>query len=180
MGAMPAQVSYESKKEEFVARYLSASEVVPEYIPLCEVHRLRFCPPSARPQLQPGKYSKELSEEAVIYPYRVLEGLDGLVVGKGVELQWKMQYASPFGWWYGHLEHLQNDAPALGLATVTITFPHFKRSSLWYRLQVIVGDERMRVCSFGGYTGGLRGVSDEEHKRWMDFFPKKRLGSVEF
>ena len=33
------------------------------------------------------------------YPYRVLEGLEGLEVGRNVELQWKMQEGSPFGWW---------------------------------------------------------------------------------
>ena len=29
--------------------------------------------------------------------------------GQGVELQWKMQQGSPFGWWFGIVESLERD-----------------------------------------------------------------------
>lgn len=55
------------------------------------------------------------------YPYRVLEGFSELRIGQGVELQWKMQFGSPFGWWFGHLEELHID-PDRKTALATVTF----------------------------------------------------------
>mmetsp|Transcript_82787 Transcript_82787/g.208430 ORF Transcript_82787/g.208430 Transcript_82787/m.208430 type:complete len:505 (+) Transcript_82787:100-1614(+) len=188
MAAMAARVQYEASACGYVARYLSASEVLPETIPGHESHRLRFCPLSARPQLQPalsqasgasdmrldsspcsGKSNKEGSPP---YPYRVLQGTEGLRVGMGVELQWKMQFGSPFGWWYGTLEELHKD-PSGETARATITFRHFPATSRWYRLEVKFGDDDLRPCTFGGYTGGIRPVSEDENKHWMHFFPKE-------
>lgn len=174
MAAMAARVTYDKVMNGFVARYLSASEVLPEVIPAIEGHRLRFCPPSARAQLRPGLETASCHAEGrpPAYPYRVLVGHQELVVGQGVELQWKMQFGSPFGWWYGHLEALQRD-PDGKLATATITFRHFPSTSRWYRLEVSFGDSEMRPCSFGGYTGGIRAASAAEHKHWMRYFPKE-------
>jgi len=178
MAAMAARITYDPIEDAFVASYLSASEVLPETIPAFEGHRLRFCPPSARPQLQPRVVVEEDPEAQLkcgrkpCYPYRVLEGLTDLVVGQGVELQWKMQYGSPFGWWYGNLEQLQRD-PDGKVASATITFRHFPSTSRWYRLEVRFGDSDMRPCSFGGYTGGIRPASPDEHRRWMRYFPKE-------
>jgi len=181
MAAMSAEVRYDAAAGwepggGFVADYLSACEVTPEIIPYAEADRLRFCPPSARERLWPsdaGK-SESLDGEAppVAYPYRVLEGFEGLTVGKGVELQWKMQLGSPFGWWFGKLESLQKDEDGK-LATAEITFSQFPAHVHWHRLQVRFGDSDLRFCAFGGYSGGIRAVSDEEEKRWMQFFPKQ-------
>jgi len=178
MAAMAARITYDKAMSGFVARYLSASEVLPEVIPALEGHRLRFCPPSVRALLQPGiSVEANCAVEAdqgrpLRYPYRVLEGHHELVVGQGVELQWKMQFGSPFGWWYGHLEQLHRD-PDGKLASATITFRHFPSTSRWYRLEVRFGDSDMRPCSFGGYTGGIRAASPGEHKHWMRYFPKE-------
>jgi len=182
MAAMPAVVTYEAGFKVFWARYLSASEVLPERIPKREAHRFRFCPPSARACLQPGCGPAEVGFEfgamakfnakANMYPYRVLHGTERLQVGKGVELQWKMQVGSPFGWWYGKLESLKHE-PDGTRATATITFEHFPSHSRWYRLEVRFGDGNMRPCSFGGYTGGIRGATAQEHLHWMRFFPKE-------
>lgn len=107
------------------------------------------------------------------YPYRVLEGVpQGLAVGQGVELQWKMQFGSPFGWWFGTLESL-HISPDGKLASASIVFPHFPSTSRWYRLRVQFGDEHMRPCAFGGFTGGIRPTDEDEHKQWMLFFPKE-------
>mmetsp|Transcript_58947 Transcript_58947/g.127959 ORF Transcript_58947/g.127959 Transcript_58947/m.127959 type:complete len:440 (+) Transcript_58947:87-1406(+) len=177
MAAMAARITYDKAKDSFVARYISASEVKPEAIPAREGRRLRFCPPSARPQLQPRVVVEEDPEAQLkcgrkpCYPYRVLEGLTDLVVGQGVELQWKMQKGSPFGWWFGHLEQLLPDADGKQ-ATATITFRHFPSSSRWHRLAVRFGDNELRECSFGGYTGGIRAASPGESERWMSFFPR--------
>jgi hypothetical protein len=185
MAAMAARVQYESSLQCYVARYLSASEVLPENISVKEGHRLRFCPPSCREKLQPGlqrsseetdakleSASLEQVNHKATYPYRVLQGTDGLQVGEGVELQWKMQYGSPFGWWYGTLESLHRH-PENQTATATIAFKHFPTTSRWYRLEVTFGDADMRPCTFGGYTGGLRGASESEVSHWMAFFPKE-------
>jgi len=209
MAAMAAKITYDNDMNCFVARYLSASEVLPESIPALEGHRLRFCPPSARAQLQPGTSDSHpasrwraspaalpfgharsgsnsllaavpISFQAAgpeqgrssCYPYRVLEGHCDLVVGQGVELQWKMQFGSPFGWWYGHLEQLHRD-PDGKLASATITFRHFPSTSRWYRLEVRFGDSDMRPCSFGGFTGGVRAATPGEHERWMRFLPRR-------
>lgn len=183
MAAMAARVQYVRKEGGYVAKYLSASEVLPEVISECEEYRLRFCPAAVRDALRPGHPLPETSqsderpnvqsaaEAASAYPYRVLEGVDGLEVGSGVELQWKMQLGSPFGWWYGHLEALVHDEERK-CATATITFRHFPPASRWYRLQVYFGDSQMRPCSFGGYTGGIRGVNAAERRHWMQFFPQ--------
>jgi len=111
--------------------------------------------------------------DGLSYPYAVFRGLKDLKVGDGVELQWKMQMGSPFGWWYGHLEALDrnNDGKTV---TATLTFRHFPIASRWHRLRVVVGDGEMRRCTFGGYTGGLQPVvGDASKKRWMRFSPKQ-------
>jgi hypothetical protein len=105
------------------------------------------------------------------YPYKVLAGFEGLTVGKHVELQWKMQELSPFGWWFGLLESLQRE-PNAESAIATITFPHFPENSPWYRLNVRFGDSKVRSCSFGGFSGGVRAVSALERDRWMRFLPQ--------
>eukprot|EP00929_Paragymnodinium_shiwhaense_P041254 TRINITY_DN2143_c0_g2_i1.p1 TRINITY_DN2143_c0_g2~~TRINITY_DN2143_c0_g2_i1.p1 ORF type:complete len:482 (-),score=76.12 TRINITY_DN2143_c0_g2_i1:384-1829(-) len=109
------------------------------------------------------------------YCYNVLEGLEGLQAGMHIELQWKMQEKSPFGWWFGKLESIQRlNEP--GLAHATILFEHFPATSRWYRLGVTFGDSQIRDCAFGGHTGGLRVVSQREKTRWMRFFPPKPVG----
>jgi len=185
MAAMAARVEYDLVTDCYVARYLSASEVQPEYIPSEEFYRLRFCPPSALDALWPAvRRAGDVQPEAspcsslgsrraprASYPYRVLEGVGDLQVGQGVELQWKMQFGSPFGWWFGHLEDLQRDQGS-HTALATITFKHFPATSRWYRLLVRFGDAEQRPCAFGGYTGGIRGVTPEERTLWMRFFPE--------
>jgi len=184
MAAMPARAQYEASLDAYIVRYLSASEVLPEKVPAAEGHRLRFCPPSCRDRLQPGFPTAAAQSDARVesvmpesapgasYPYRVLRGIEGFKVGQGVELQWKMQYGSPFGWWYGNLEAIRTN-PDGKTATVTIAFKHFPATSRWYRLEVQFGDSDMRPCSFGGYTGGIRVAAESETRHWMRFFPKE-------
>lgn len=184
MAAMAARTQYEASLDAYVVRYLSASEVLPEKIPAAEGHRLRFCPPSCRDRLQPGFPTAAAQSDARVenalpestpkgaYPYRVLEGIEDLKVGQGVELQWKMQYGSPFGWWFGTVEAIRTNSDAK-TATITIAFKHFPTTSRWYRLEVQFGDAEMRPCTFGGYTGGIRAASESEVCKWMRFFPKE-------
>jgi hypothetical protein len=118
MAAMVAKIQYDRNLDAYVAKYSRAKEAPPEVIPLHEKHRLRFCPPSARPRLCPGMPAPPPTEgptgiqgsDLDVYPYKVLEGADGLVVGQGVELQWKMQRRSPFGWWFGTLSPSRRNA----------------------------------------------------------------------
>lgn len=60
--------------------------------------------------------------------HEVLEGLDGLEarclselralqVGRPVELQWKMQLGSPFGWWLLGLNSVTHNAGAEALSS---------------------------------------------------------------
>jgi len=179
MAAMSAWIRYSNGLEDqprgYMAQYLSASVVPPEFIPCEEEHRLRFCPPSVRQQLEPGAgVTPDGVVEEEAYPYRVISGFEGLVVGKGVELQWKMQMGSPFGWWYGKLDSLHMDEDGRS-AIAEITFDQFLRTARWHRLSVRIGDGVVRTCEFGGYSGGLRGVSAAEERRWMKFFPSKPL-----
>lgn len=171
MSAMPAIVHFEAKTNGYVAKYLSASEVQPESIPCSEEHRLRFCPPSAREYLQ-LQQMQAATPSSDSYPYEVLEGVDGLQVGMGVEMQWKMQAGSPFGWWYGILEELQ-PVPDTSMFSATINFRHFPVTSKWHRLHVRFGTCETQPCSVGGFNGGIRPVSEEESQRWMQFFPKE-------
>jgi hypothetical protein len=175
MAAMAAQVQFVSGQNVYIARYLSASHVHPETIPMAESARLRFCPKNVRGQLQPGRYlssdAKGVAGKAKLpYPHRVLEGTDGLRIGNGVELQWKMQVGSPFGWWYGRLEKLEH-VEGGRLAHATIIFHHFPENSRWYRLSILFGDAEMRPCSFGGHTGGIRPCTEAEMEQWQQFFP---------
>jgi hypothetical protein len=177
MCACPAEVHYEARFDAYVAMYFSASDVPPEEIPWCEGHRLRFCPRSVRGRLLdiwPGasdSCDKADPKASIFYPHRVLQGVEGLKVGDGVELQWKMQEGSPFAWWYGQLDALWFNSA--GLALGTITFRHYPASSRWYRLNVLFGDSKVRHCDFGGFTGGIRAVSQTEKKQCMMFFPKQ-------
>merc|ERR1712019_144181 len=133
MAATPGKVHYDKKLDSYIANYISASEVLPESIPSIEKHRLRFCPPSVRRALLQDSVvtpSAGTSAEGYCtqYPYKVLEGInDDLQVGKAVELQWKMQLGSPFGWWYGWLEALRFESKQRAVAT--ITFRHFHPDS---------------------------------------------------
>lgn len=173
MSAMPAFVRYEAMLGGYIAKYISASSVRPELIPHREGYRLRFCPTSARERLRPCSPPAERAVPP--YPFRVLEGVDGLKPGQGVELQWKMQGGSPFGWWYAHLEALHHEQGE-DIATATITFPHFAPNSQWYRLDVRFGSSQMRPCAFGGFTGGIRPASTSDRKRWALFLPRKHMG----
>jgi len=184
MSAMPARVSYDVDQGAYVASYISASAVRPETIPTSEEHRLRFCPASALQRLQ--RWPESSSEVSPFqqhvplhllrnrYPYQVLEGLQGLKVGEPVELQWKMQLASPFGWWHCHLEALHLDDTGSSAWAVVI-FKHFSPRSRWYRLRVHVGQRSVKRCDFGGFTGGLRAISPEEERQWTSFFPSEIL-----
>lgn len=171
MSALPARVHYEAKQNAYIAKYLSVSEVFPEVIPCSEEHRLRFCPVSVREQLRPT-LSQVAESTADAYPYRALEGTEGLHVGMGVEMQWKMQAGSPFGWWYGVLEEL-HPVPDTDLFAATIDFRHFPTSSRWHRLSIHFGTAEIQYCSIGGFNGGIRPASEAEKHRWMQFFPKE-------
>jgi len=168
MSCMMARVTWEASSSSYLVQYVSASQVFPERIPAREAKRLRFCPPSARAQLKPELQPPQVSE---FYAYRILEGVPELAIGQGIELQWKMQLGSPFGWWYGKVESIERHTQN-GTASVTMTFPHFPQSSRWYRLRVTVGDGDMHSCSIGGYHGGVRAATEAESKVWMQFFPK--------
>lgn len=179
MAAMPAMVRVDAPSRSYVATYPSAAQVRSEAIPWEEGQRLRFCPPSARGLLAhgPGAAPSEAPHigapcgaRAQAYPYRVLGGMRGLHVGQGVEVQWKMQPQSPFGWWYGHLEEVHVDARE-ETALAVVAFRHFPAESRWYRLALRFGDDEPRPCISGGYTGGLRSVAAEEARQWMRFFP---------
>eukprot|EP00913_Durusdinium_trenchii_P028145 g26389.t1 len=124
---------------------------------------------AAQEQLQPEIAPPTSSE---IYAYRVLKDFDGVALGQGVELQWKMQMGSPFGWWYGRVERIERGGSG---AAVTLIFPHFPTNSRWYRLRVVVGDGIIRRCGIGGYHGGIRAVTPEEEKVWMQFRPKEPI-----
>jgi len=173
MSVMPANVHFDAKLNAYVAEYISASQVRPEAIPALDVHRLRFCPLGTRERLEVSLLAQlqvqDKDDTAPCYPYRVLQGTDGLVPGQSVELQWKMQQASPFGWWYGTLESIayENNGPH---ATATITFGHFPWDSRWYRMQVCFGDSEIRTNDYGGFTGGIRACSDAEARHWKRYF----------
>ena len=103
---------------------------------------------------------------------KVLHDVPDLKVGQGLELQWKMQQGSPFGWWFGIVESVVRD-PNSTKAIVTMTFDHFPATSRWRRLQITVGDGATRPCAIGGWHGGVRAVSPSEKKEWAKFFPKE-------
>lgn len=204
MSAMPARTHYDSDEDGYIAWYISASEVPPELIPSSDGHRLRFCPASVRDPLWQSESPPAVGElpcerlwdsfkgrsrgwgcmrrrtssadstNLGAYPYLVLEGTQGLKIGGAVELQWKMQEQSPFGWWYGQLEQLQHHVDGK-LATATLVFPHFHTTSQWYRLAVRFGDNEVRDCALGGKSGGLRPVRDREKAQWMRHFPARPI-----
>jgi len=170
MAAMPARVTFDAGRGSYVASYISSKEIPLEHIPEKEGQRLRCCPPAVRDALQvrplPGA-------DPGLYMDRVLPGFEGLRPGVEVELQWRMQEGSPFGWWYVHLDALDYDEGG-ALATATLTFRHFPRNSRFYKLQVRFGDSQMRPCKFGGFTGGIRCTTEAERKHWMEFFPRRK------
>ncbi|CAK8995497.1 F-box protein At2g41170 [Durusdinium trenchii] len=169
MSCMLAKVTWDAQINCYIASYVSASQVVPERIPYHEGYRLRFCPPSARELLKPELVPPQASE---LYAYRVAEGIPNLQPGQGVELQWKMQQGSPFGWWFGTVEALERDAGG-SRARVTMIFDHFPSTSRWRRLQIVVGDGVVRQCAIGGWHGGVRAVTEAEKREWAKFFPKE-------
>jgi len=179
MSAMPAYVCFDAKLNAYKAEYISASAALPETIPATDNHRLRFCSAGTRErlelnsvaQLQLQDQQDKSLRQALHYPYRVLQGTDELVPGKSVEVQWKMQDGSPFGWWHGTLESIayEDNGPH---ATATVTFAHFPSDTHWHRMQVRFGDSEVRANDYGGFTGGIRACSDAEARHWRRFFPR--------
>lgn len=174
MSAMPAWVHYRAREDAYEAHYISASAVLPELIPVSEDSRLRFAATAVREQLLPQRHTGlrvgGFDEVDATYPFRVFQGMQGLVPGTGVEIQWKMQEASPFGWWYGELEDLRL-FPDGTTATATVTFRQFPANSRWYRMKLRFGDSAIRDCMFGGYTGGIRPTTQAEKNTWLGFLP---------
>lgn len=187
--AMCARVSFDVRQQSYIARY-SHAEQATEVIPITEEKRLRFCPRSVCDQLRPQEDRCSLCSDSLHgreadgclhYPYKVLRGWDQLTVGSPVELQWRSSPLSPFSWWYGHLESLTiptddesevHSCPAASTkAQATVVFSHFPAESRWHRLQVVFGDGQPRVCAFGGFTGGLRLVEEDEDQWWCHFLP---------
>jgi len=175
MSAMPALCRWD--RSGYVATHLSASEVPPEFIPAEEGHRIRFCPLTAFQRLAPAKEPGQVGSGAE-YSYQVLtndaEEIARLRPGQAVELQWKMQPLSPFGWWFGVLDSVEVVRDANGEGAVAhLSFQHFPQDSRWRNLTVPLGHSAQMPCAMGGYSGGLRVVSDEERSLWMRFFPAK-------
>lgn len=188
MSAMPAWVSYVAQSDGFLVTYMSASLVPSELIPASEGARLRFCPADARHLMLAPTSGLEGARAAQSprmrrscpamratdsYAFEVLQGYDHLVVGQGVELQWKMQSGSPFGWWFAILESLRADSSGGDCATAVLTFPQFPCGSQCHRLEVRFGDNNIRNCQFGGFTGGLRCTSSYEQEHWQQFMPHR-------
>jgi len=209
MSCMPARVHYEQKQDAYLVKYVSASDVPLETIPVIEECRLRFLPSSARCLLQPESdvsqpptqappkpacsvaaaklataahslrrhflatpaLTSAASAAKSCYNYSSITGIDeGLRIGAGLELQWKMQPDSPFGWWYGELEDLERQ-PGASVAKATIVFKQFPPHSRWYRMQVVFGDGEIRDSNFGGKTGGIRSTSLDVQQQWYSFLP---------
>ncbi|CAE7864183.1 unnamed protein product [Symbiodinium sp. KB8] len=169
MSCMLAKVSWDANINCYITSYVSASQVLPEKIPYHEGHRLRFCRPSAHVM------RRDLVQRVcALMRRKVLHDVPDLKVGQGLELQWKMQQGSPFGWWFGIVESVVRD-PNSTKAIVTMTFDHFPATSRWRRLQITVGDGATRPCAIGGWHGGVRAVSPSEKKEWAKFFPKVLL-----
>mmetsp|Transcript_18929 Transcript_18929/g.35481 ORF Transcript_18929/g.35481 Transcript_18929/m.35481 type:complete len:452 (+) Transcript_18929:39-1394(+) len=169
MSCMLAKVTWDANTNCYITSYVSASQVLPERIPYHEGYRLRFCRPSAREQLKPELVPPQAPD---LYGYRVMEDVPELKAGQGIELQWKMQQGSPFGWWFGTVESVARDTMSKK-ALVTMTFDHFPATSRWRRLQVTVGDGMSRPCAIGGWHGGVRAVTAAEKSEWAKFFPKE-------
>jgi len=179
MSAMPANVWYNVGRNSYIVKYISAAKVTEEVIPHKEGHRLRSCPSSVVDELTElqilGTCSSPIGElYRETYHYRVLSGTEGLVIGRGVELQWRMQCRSPFGWWYGRLESLDRN-PDSSCSTATVVFDHFSPTSKYHRIRVSFGDGEVHEGMFGGFTGGIRPISSEEERLWMRFFPPRIL-----
>jgi len=172
MSAMPANVRFEAAMNAYIAEYISASKTRPEAIPAKDAYRLRFCPPCTRDCLKPplAAQPQVQGNETASYPHRVLQGTEELIPRQSVELQWKMQQGSPFGWWYATLEAITHETSAMQ-ATATITFGHFPKHSRWHRLEVRFGDCEIRPCHFGSFTGGIRACSVAETQHWSQHFP---------
>eukprot|EP00929_Paragymnodinium_shiwhaense_P034701 TRINITY_DN18849_c0_g1_i1.p1 TRINITY_DN18849_c0_g1~~TRINITY_DN18849_c0_g1_i1.p1 ORF type:complete len:320 (-),score=89.02 TRINITY_DN18849_c0_g1_i1:539-1498(-) len=171
--AQAAWVRWDAKAACYSAKYLSAQPTEAEAIPAAEASRLRFCPLAVRDALRPGKMptpaERQAPDPVFPYPYRVLPGVDeSLEVGGGVEVQFKMQKDSPFGWWYGRLESLNQDA-AGNIATATVAFDQFPEDSCWRQMHVEFGDGKLRSNDLGGFVGGIRACNAKEKSHWQSF-----------
>lgn len=157
-----------------MVKYLSVSDVPEEVIPSDEVHRLRFCPPSARDYLS-GSQGTYIDPFRVIRPVGVtLKDLQlEFECGRHVELQWKMRNGGPFGWWHGEVQSVE--AREEGSFFVNILFKHFPESSPWYRLTVPLNVAAPVPCVIGGYSGGVRRCTIDEERLWRKFFPERPI-----
>lgn len=168
MSAHPAVCRWDQRRQAYVAKYLSVSDVPEEYIPYHDgQRRLRFCPPSAQAGIT-CPYSGGID------PFRVLpldpkaleELQEAFAQGQGIELQWKMRAGGPFGWWYAEVEAIEARGSSF---YATLLFRHFPESSPWYRLLVPISITSPEPCAIGGFCGGIRRCTDEEQVMWRRY-----------
>lgn len=175
MSAAPAQVRYNHEMRSYVAQFIGNCKPVLEMIPKRQEHRLRAFPQNIKSRMRPAisgleddDHTNKPNEHSL--PYCVLVGTCGLSIGCSVELQWKTWRRSPFIWWYGVLENLRHQDGATAVAT--ILFPHFPETSRFYRQHVQIGDGVVRPGAFGGFTGGIRRLSQTEVNMCLQFLPQ--------
>jgi len=175
MSATPAQVRYNCESRLYVVQYISACKAAVEMLPKRDEHRLRAFPRGCTSRMHrtsstPQELNSTEEPDEHSLPYCVLGGTGGLSVGCSVEMQWKMCAGSPFIWWYGVLEHLRQQDD--GTAMATVVFPHFPETSQFYRQNVQIGDGAARPGAFGGFTGGVRTLSQVEENVCLQFMPQ--------
>lgn len=160
---------------------------------------VRFCPAAVRSSLHPQEELKipQMTEDvwnidvweergrsySNTYPHRVLPGIDEFITDQGIEFQWKRHLSCPLSWRFGILRSIKCDQTT-GLADAHISFPDFDDSAGgWRSCSVVFGDGLLRTFQLGGFSGGVRGLTQHETHQWNSLLrraPARGLTHGEF
>ncbi|KAM6548048.1 hypothetical protein CsatB_019724 [Cannabis sativa] len=112
----------------------------------------------------------------------VSDCLPDLKPGDYIEIQWRRNKEFPYGWWYGHVDHLE---PCDGNETlcrchysdtVVLKFNQYSSESRWRRTLINRKDHREEGNEVDGFYGGIRKLyKEEEIARWKHFWPAQVL-----
>ncbi|KAK7828522.1 F-box protein At2g32560 [Quercus suber] len=158
-----AELSYDSKKDIFQARYLPHGRRTTE--DTIQWERLRAPPVDTPPNV-----------------LHVSDCLDDLKPGDHIEIQWRKAREFPYGWWYGIIGHLEacdrnnNHCHCHYSDSVILEFNQYSPDSKWRRMVINRKGHREEGNEVDGFYGGIRKLyDDEEIARWKRLWPTQIL-----
>ncbi|XP_065857649.1 F-box protein At2g32560-like [Euphorbia lathyris] len=154
-----AQISYDSQKDTFQARYSPyGRRMIEDSI---KWNRLRAPP-------------VDISGNDL----HISDCLNELKPGDHIEIQWRRSREFPYGWWYavvGHIESCDGNQHHCGCHysdNVVLEFKQYPPGSRWRQTMISRKDHKEEGNEADGFYGGIRRLQKEEDiSKWKQLWP---------